>query len=103
MILYPEVQKKAQAEIDSVVGSERLPSISDRSALPYVRSVMAEVLRWHPALPLGESTSSLDPPSQCKRHLRFVLPNVELPWVGRDASAEGNVERVVPVVLGLVR
>ncbi len=30
MILHPEVQKKVQAEIDSVVGSNRFPSILDK-------------------------------------------------------------------------
>ncbi|KAJ3549201.1 hypothetical protein NMY22_g974 [Coprinellus aureogranulatus] len=53
MIMNPEIQKKAQAEIDSVVGTDRLPAITDRSSLPYIRSIMAEVLRWHPPVPLG--------------------------------------------------
>ena len=53
MILYPEVQAKAQAELDQVVGWDRLPELSDRPNLPYLRSIMAEVLRWSPAAPLG--------------------------------------------------
>ena len=53
MILYPEVQRKAQAEIDQVVGSSRLPDYSDRDALPYVLAVLKEVLRWHPVAPLS--------------------------------------------------
>nr|BAK09453.1 cytochrome P450 [Postia placenta] len=53
MLRFPDVQKKAQAEIDAVVGSERLPQISDRPSLPYIRSVIAEVYRWLPAGPLG--------------------------------------------------
>ncbi|TFY57848.1 hypothetical protein EVJ58_g6780 [Rhodofomes roseus] len=51
MLHYPHVQTKAQAEIDGVVGNERLPSITDRPSLPYVRSVIAEVYRWYPAAP----------------------------------------------------
>ena len=35
MILYPDVQKKAQEEIDRVVGSDRLPDFQDRKSLPY--------------------------------------------------------------------
>ena len=54
MILNPQVQAKAQAEIDAVVGSGRLPGISDRPNLPYVRAIMAEVFRWSPAIPLCE-------------------------------------------------
>ena len=53
MILHPEVQKKAQAEIDAVIGRGRVPSISDRDSLPYVEAVFREVLRWHPIVPLG--------------------------------------------------
>ncbi|KAF9809437.1 hypothetical protein IEO21_07389 [Rhodonia placenta] len=53
MLRFPEVQKKAQAEIDSVIGTNRLPQISDRPSLPYIRSVVAEVYRWLPAVPLG--------------------------------------------------
>jgi len=52
MILYPEVQRKAQAEIDDVVGNGRLPVFSDEEELPYIQAVLKEVLRWHPATPL---------------------------------------------------
>ena len=53
MVLYPEVQRRAQAEIDSVVGEDRLPTFEDRSSLPYVESVLRETFRWHPILPNG--------------------------------------------------
>jgi hypothetical protein len=53
MILYPEVQRKAQAEIDNVVGTRRLPSFDDRGNLPYVEAIVKEVLRWHPVAPMG--------------------------------------------------
>ncbi|KAL0960005.1 hypothetical protein HGRIS_011657 [Hohenbuehelia grisea] len=52
MVLYPECQKRAQAEIDAVVG-DRMPDFSDRPALPYVECLIQEVLRWQPALPSG--------------------------------------------------
>jgi cytochrome P450 len=55
MTLYPDVQRKAQAEIDSVVGNSRLPDFSDQDALPYVQAVLKEVLRWHPVTPLSLS------------------------------------------------
>jgi len=51
--IYPEVQKKAQAEIDAVVGKDRLPSFQDRSSLPYVGAVVKELYRWLPIVPLG--------------------------------------------------
>jgi hypothetical protein len=53
MVLYPEVQKRAQAEIDSVIGRDRLPTFDDRASLPYVESILRETFRWHPILPLG--------------------------------------------------
>lgn len=53
MILHPGVQKKAQEEIDKVIGHDRLPSFSDRDSLPYIDAIVKEVLRWHPVAPMG--------------------------------------------------
>ena len=54
MAVYPEIQKKAQAEIDAVIGPNRLPNFEDRPSLPYINAVVKEVMRWHLALPFGE-------------------------------------------------
>ena len=54
MVLHPHVWKRAQAEIEVVVGTSRLPDFSDRAALPYVEAIIRETLRWHPVGPLGE-------------------------------------------------
>ena len=51
--LHPEALKKAQAELDAVVGPHRLPDISDRDSLAYVKAVIMEALRWHVVLPVG--------------------------------------------------
>ncbi|KAJ7284532.1 cytochrome P450 [Mycena rebaudengoi] len=53
MLLNPDVQRKAQEEIDSVVGSGHLPDYQDEEVLPYVSAVLKESLRWRPALPSG--------------------------------------------------
>ena len=53
MTLYPEAQRKAQVEIDGVIGSDRLPTLADQSSLPYVDALVKEVLRWNPVAPLG--------------------------------------------------
>ncbi|KEP50532.1 cytochrome P450 family protein [Rhizoctonia solani 123E] len=53
MAMYPEVQERAQREIDAVVGTDRLPTVGDRMGLPYVERLMTEVVRWHPSAPLG--------------------------------------------------
>ncbi|KAG1851300.1 cytochrome P450 [Suillus subalutaceus] len=53
MTLFPDVQKKAQAEIDAVVGPDRLPSFADREYLPYTEALVKEVLRWSVIVPTG--------------------------------------------------
>ncbi|CAE6401647.1 hypothetical protein ACGC1H_006526 [Rhizoctonia solani] len=53
MAMYPEVQERAQREIDAVVGTDRLPTVGDRAGLPYIERLMTEVVRWHPSAPLG--------------------------------------------------
>ena len=53
MTLYPDAQRKAQAEIDAVVGHDRLPTFRDRDKLPYVNALCKELLRWVPAAPFS--------------------------------------------------
>ncbi|QRV77175.1 cytochrome P450 family protein [Ceratobasidium sp. AG-Ba] len=53
MVLHPEVQRKAQEEIDSVLEADRLPDLSDRESLPYLNRVLKETLRWNPVAALG--------------------------------------------------
>lgn len=61
-MLYPEVQRKAQAEIDSVLGRDGgLPDMQTRPKLPYLEAVFKEVLRIHPVTPLGSLLFALCP------------------------------------------
>ncbi|PPQ80129.1 hypothetical protein CVT25_001428 [Psilocybe cyanescens] len=53
MALYPEVQKKAQAELDAVIGGNRLPDFSDRESLPYINALLKESVRWYQVTPLA--------------------------------------------------
>jgi hypothetical protein len=53
MTLFPSVQRKAQAEIDAVIGAGRLPQFEDRERLPYVNALVKETLRWLPVTPLS--------------------------------------------------
>ncbi|KAG6883170.1 hypothetical protein C0993_007526 [Termitomyces sp. T159_Od127] len=53
MVLHPECQEKAQKEIESVIGSDRLPEFADRENLPYVECVLQETARWNHAAPTG--------------------------------------------------
>ena len=50
---YPNVQTKAQLEIDSVIGEDRSPLWSDYVKLPYVSQVVKETIRWRPVAPLA--------------------------------------------------
>lgn len=53
MTLYPEVQAAAHAEIDRVIGRDRVPSFEDRDKTPYIKAMIQECLRWNPAGPIG--------------------------------------------------
>nr|A0A1V0QSB7.1 RecName: Full=Cytochrome P450 monooxyhenase eriC; AltName: Full=Erinacine biosynthesis cluster protein C [Hericium erinaceus]ARE72240.1 cytochrome p450 [Hericium erinaceus] len=46
MIHHPEVQRKAQAEIDAVVPLDRLPTLDDRANIPYLEAFVKEAYRW---------------------------------------------------------
>jgi len=79
MVQNSAIQKKAQAEIDAVVGSLRLPAFSDRLHLPYVNALIKELTRWKVALPLGV-------PHMCREDIQYkeyflskatvLIPNV---------------------------
>ncbi|KAA1476662.1 cytochrome P450 [Dentipellis sp. KUC8613] len=60
LLRNPEIQLRAQQEIDEVVGHHCLPSYEDRSSLPYVDAIHREVLRWHPVLPLSVARAALE-------------------------------------------
>lgn len=52
--VYPERQKKIQAEIDEVVGgTDRQVAWSDRNKMPYTQAFMWEVMRCKPVNPLN--------------------------------------------------
>mgnify|MGYP002404295117 CR=1 FL=1 len=53
MACHPEVQAKARAEIDAVVGPDRLPDFSDEPRIPYLKAVIMEVVRWRPVSVIG--------------------------------------------------
>lgn len=82
MLMFPDVQKKAQAEIGSLampsyceprihmlisaadaVVKDRLPLFSDLDQIPYVRCMMKEVWRWRPPVALGHPHTWVGPPS----------------------------------------
>lgn len=46
MLHFPEVMHKAQAELDAVVGSDRMPEFEDKDSLPYINALVNETLRY---------------------------------------------------------
>jgi cytochrome P450 len=53
LLKNPAVRARAQAELDVVVGSTRLPSFTDRPHMPCLEALVTEALQWVPTLPLG--------------------------------------------------
>ena len=53
MMNNPEIQRKAQEEIDQVVGNDRLPTFEDRSRMPFLTCLVWKTLRWNPVTPLA--------------------------------------------------
>ncbi|MCO5589330.1 hypothetical protein L7F22_043296 [Adiantum nelumboides] len=52
MVLHPQVQARAQAELDREVGLHRRVEESDMGKLPYLQAIVKECLRLHPPGPL---------------------------------------------------
>lgn len=53
MLAYPDVQKRAQEELDKVVGRARIPTFADMPHLPYLRAMVKEVTRWRIPVPFA--------------------------------------------------
>ncbi|KAF8168808.1 cytochrome P450 [Mycena galopus ATCC 62051] len=53
MLMNPEIQRKAQRDIDLVTEGRRLPDFGDLTSIPYLDAILNEVLRWNPVVPLG--------------------------------------------------
>uniref|UniRef100_A0A1A9WHT3 Cytochrome P450 n=1 Tax=Glossina brevipalpis TaxID=37001 RepID=A0A1A9WHT3_9MUSC len=50
-LLYPEIQKRIQNEIDNVVGAGRAPTLSDRQFMPYTEATLREIMRIETLVP----------------------------------------------------
>lgn len=53
MTKWPEVLKKAQKEMDAVIGEDRTPTWDDYEKLPYAAACVKEAMRWRPVVPLA--------------------------------------------------
>ncbi|KAI0634017.1 CyP450 monooxygenase [Trametes polyzona] len=89
MACYPDVQKKAQEELDAVVGPHRLPTFDDYESLPYVRALAKECLRWQSVVPLGIPHVSIEDDEYRGYHIpkgSTVIANL---WCVRPRSIVG--------------
>ena len=79
MTLFPEVQKKAQEELMTIVGHNRLPEYDDKPSLPYVCAVVKECLRWRSVVPLSMPHYTLEDDEYRGYHIpkgSIVVPNI---------------------------
>ncbi|KAF7369282.1 putative cytochrome P450 [Mycena venus] len=60
MVAYPEAQRKAQEEMDRVVGEHRMPTLEDLEEMPYIRAMVLETHRFRPVAPLLIPHSTLN-------------------------------------------
>lgn len=60
LINNPKVMKRAQEEIDQVIGSYRLLQESDAPNLPYLQAIIKETFRLHPPIPMLTRKSIAD-------------------------------------------
>lgn len=97
MSVFPDVQRRAQQEIDEVVGRSRLPRHQDRAGLPYVNAVVRESLRWLPSAPLGvPHAAQADGEVRGFRVPRGAVLMHSTWWFSRDPAVYHEPERFMP-------
>jgi cytochrome P450 len=97
MLQFPQVQRKAQQEIDAVIGLNRLPTFSDREKLPYINAIVKEATRWWPVIPMGfphKATESFHHEGLHVPKGAYLLPAVW--WFLHDPAVYSDPERFDP-------
>ncbi|KAH8826955.1 cytochrome P450 [Flagelloscypha sp. PMI_526] len=60
MTRHPDIQARCQAEIDSVVGHSRLPTLEDWDKLSFIKLVITEVIRMNPVATFAVHSADVD-------------------------------------------
>lgn len=97
MLKNPEVQQRAQTEIDRVIGSDRLPTFEDRDNLPYTAAIVKESTRWWPISPMGFPHTVTEAFDYNGYHIptdSMLLPAVN--WFLHDPSVYAEPEQFDP-------
>lgn len=69
-LAYPDFIAKAQAELDQVIGSDRLPDFQDLENLPYIQAIVEENFRWRHIVPAGIPHAT----TQDDYHQGYLIP-----------------------------
>ncbi|KAG6809720.1 hypothetical protein H0H92_014994 [Tricholoma furcatifolium] len=100
-IRYPQWIASAQKELDTIVGSDRLPSFTDRASLPFIEAVVRETLRWRPSVRFGiPHQSTVDDVIEYQGHEYFIPKGsviFAVPWaIEHDPSRYEDPDRFLP-------
>ncbi|KAH7844363.1 hypothetical protein Vadar_027189 [Vaccinium darrowii] len=91
MVLNPDILKRAQQEMDQVIGRNRRLQESDIPKLPYLQALCKEAFRLHPSTPLNLPRISSE---ACEVNGYYVPKNTRLSvniWaIGRDPDVWEN-------------
>ncbi|RDA94487.1 hypothetical protein CP533_2302 [Ophiocordyceps camponoti-saundersi (nom. inval.)] len=97
MVMFPDVQRKAQVEIDTVIGPDRLPQVKDRGRLPYIEGIVKETLRMSPATPLGFAHTTCEDISYDKYDIpKGAIVFASLWWLSHDPDIYAEPSRFDP-------
>ncbi|KAF9228919.1 cytochrome P450 [Gyrodon lividus] len=97
MVQNPHVWRRAQAEIDAVIGKDRLPDFDDRPSLPYLEAVLRETIRWQPVAPLGAPHAA----TKSDVYKGYYIPKGAVIYaniwsMSRDEARYPNATRFIP-------
>ncbi|KAK7438404.1 hypothetical protein VKT23_018017 [Stygiomarasmius scandens] len=67
---HPEVLRKAQEEIDLLVGDDRVPRLDDIKNLPYIQAIIKELERFRPPVPFGVPHATI----QDEEYRGYIVP-----------------------------
>ncbi|KAK7052035.1 putative cytochrome P450 [Favolaschia claudopus] len=97
LVAYPDAQRKAQEEIDRVIGSHRMPTLNDLEEMPYIRAMILENHRWRPVAPMFMPHRALND----EEYKGFVIPQgctifVNIWGIFHDPELYDDPENFVP-------
>ncbi|KAK7688955.1 hypothetical protein QCA50_007646 [Cerrena zonata] len=98
MMAHPEIQKRAQTQLDAVVGSDRHPTLNDRDQLPYIDAILKEVTRSVPVTPLALAHFTATDDEYRGYHIpkgSVVIPVCAIFSISKMKLAHCNLERLV--------